>query len=110
MTACDGDDGPPAHRIPLTNHVIMDRISGVALGDAGIAAVAVLLTVYEAWLFWNRPNHREHLWLAVICAATALHAGFTLDEMLYLDISYAPPFAGVWDPLVIAARKALESV
>ncbi len=43
-------------------------------------------------------------------AATALHAGFTLDEMLYLDLSYAPPFAGVWDPMVIAARKALKSV
>jgi NADPH-dependent 2,4-dienoyl-CoA reductase/sulfur reductase-like enzyme len=43
-------------------------------------------------------------------AAAALHAGFTLDEMLYLDLSYAPPFAGVWDPMVIAARKALEGV
>jgi NADPH-dependent 2,4-dienoyl-CoA reductase/sulfur reductase-like enzyme len=43
-------------------------------------------------------------------AATALHAGFTLDEMLYLDLSYAPPFAGVWEPLVIAARKALKDV
>lgn len=43
-------------------------------------------------------------------AATALHAGFTLDEMLYLDLSYAPPFSGVWDPMVIAARKALKGV
>lgn len=43
-------------------------------------------------------------------AATALHAGFTLDEMLYLDLSYAPPFSGVWDPLVIAARMALKGV
>ncbi len=43
-------------------------------------------------------------------AATALHAGFTLEDMLYLDLSYAPPFAGVWDPLVIAARKALKQV
>jgi PAS domain S-box-containing protein len=53
----------------------MDRISGVALGDAGIAAVAVLLTAYEVWLYRHRPSHREHLWLAAICAATALHAG-----------------------------------
>ena len=41
-------------------------------------------------------------------AATALHAGFSLEEMLYLDLSYAPPFAGVWDPIVIAARMALK--
>ncbi len=43
-------------------------------------------------------------------AATALHAGFTLDEMLYLDLSYAPPFSGVWDPVVIAARQALKDI
>jgi len=43
-------------------------------------------------------------------AATALHAGFTLEDLLYLDLSYAPPFAGVWDPMVIAARMALKEV
>jgi NADPH-dependent 2,4-dienoyl-CoA reductase/sulfur reductase-like enzyme len=43
-------------------------------------------------------------------AATALHAGFTLEDLLYLDLSYAPPFSGVWDPLVIAARMALKQV
>lgn len=41
-------------------------------------------------------------------AATALHAGFTLRDLLYLDLSYAPPFSGVWDPMVIAARMALK--
>ena len=41
-------------------------------------------------------------------AATALHAGFSLEDLLYLDLSYAPPFAGVWDPIVIAARMALK--
>jgi len=43
-------------------------------------------------------------------AVTALHAGFTLEDLLYLDLSYAPPFAGVWDPLVIAARMALKQL
>lgn len=41
-------------------------------------------------------------------AATALHAGFSLEDLLYLDLSYAPPFAGVWDPIIIAARMALK--
>ncbi len=34
----------------------------------------------------------------------------TVDEVLSLDLSYAPPFAPVWDPVLIAARKALEAV
>jgi NADPH-dependent 2,4-dienoyl-CoA reductase/sulfur reductase-like enzyme len=38
--------------------------------------------------------------------ATALHAGFTVQEMLHLDLSYAPPYSPVWDPVLIAARKA----
>ncbi len=34
----------------------------------------------------------------------------TVDEILSLDLSYAPPFAPVWDPVLIAARKASEAV
>jgi NADPH-dependent 2,4-dienoyl-CoA reductase/sulfur reductase-like enzyme len=34
----------------------------------------------------------------------------TVDEIVSLDLSYAPPFAPVWDPVLIAARKAAEAV
>jgi NADPH-dependent 2,4-dienoyl-CoA reductase/sulfur reductase-like enzyme len=34
----------------------------------------------------------------------------SVDEILSLDLSYAPPFAPVWDPVLIAARKAFEAV
>jgi NADPH-dependent 2,4-dienoyl-CoA reductase/sulfur reductase-like enzyme len=40
--------------------------------------------------------------------ATALHAGFTVDEIIDLDLAYAPPFSGTWDAVHIAARKAAE--
>jgi len=40
--------------------------------------------------------------------ATALHAGMTVDEMIHLDLSYAPPYAPVWDPVLIAARVLLK--
>ncbi|MDP9434961.1 MAG: FAD-dependent oxidoreductase [Actinomycetota bacterium] len=33
-----------------------------------------------------------------------------VDEVLGLDLSYAPPFSPVWDPVLIAARKAFEAV
>jgi NADPH-dependent 2,4-dienoyl-CoA reductase/sulfur reductase-like enzyme len=42
--------------------------------------------------------------------ATALHAGLTVGEMINLDLSYAPPYSPVWDPVLIAARKAAELV
>ncbi len=38
--------------------------------------------------------------------ATALHHGLTVPDLQRLDLSYAPPFAPVWDPLLIAANVA----
>jgi NADPH-dependent 2,4-dienoyl-CoA reductase/sulfur reductase-like enzyme len=40
--------------------------------------------------------------------ATAITAGMTVEDMTALDLSYAPPFSPVWDPVLIAARKAAE--
>lgn len=42
--------------------------------------------------------------------AVALWNGMTVDEMTSLDLAYAPPFAPVWDPVLVAARKAHEAV
>jgi NADPH-dependent 2,4-dienoyl-CoA reductase/sulfur reductase-like enzyme len=42
--------------------------------------------------------------------ATAIWNEMSVDEVLDLDLSYAPPFAPVWDPVLIAARKAAEAV
>ncbi|WP_262401677.1 hypothetical protein [Actinomadura sp. CNU-125] len=42
--------------------------------------------------------------------AVMLWNGMTVEEMTGLDLAYAPPFAPVWDPVLIAARKAAERV
>ena len=42
--------------------------------------------------------------------ATALWNEMTVAELLNLDLGYAPPFAPVWDPVLIAARKAFEAL
>jgi NADPH-dependent 2,4-dienoyl-CoA reductase/sulfur reductase-like enzyme len=42
--------------------------------------------------------------------ATALHNAMTVEEMTHLDLSYAPPFSPVWDPVLVAARKAAQAV
>jgi NADPH-dependent 2,4-dienoyl-CoA reductase/sulfur reductase-like enzyme len=42
--------------------------------------------------------------------ATALHARFTAEQVYQLDLSYAPPFSGVWDPILIAARQLLNAL
>ena len=38
--------------------------------------------------------------------AVAIHAGMSTDELGMVDLAYAPPFAGVWDAVHIAANAA----
>jgi len=40
--------------------------------------------------------------------AVALWNRMTVEEMTALDLGYAPPFSPVWDPVLVAARKAAE--
>ena len=41
--------------------------------------------------------------------AVAITARMTVNEIVNLDLAYAPPFAGVWDPVLLAARAALKA-
>lgn len=41
-------------------------------------------------------------------AATALHAGLSIEELAWIDLGYAPPFNSVWDVLHVAANKLLR--
>ncbi|MHA1339135.1 MAG: FAD-dependent oxidoreductase [Promethearchaeota archaeon] len=38
--------------------------------------------------------------------ATAIYAQMTIDQIQQLDLAYAPPFAPVWDPILVAANVA----
>jgi NADPH-dependent 2,4-dienoyl-CoA reductase/sulfur reductase-like enzyme len=42
--------------------------------------------------------------------AACLWNEMTVDRMEGMDLSYAPPFSPVWDPVLIAARKAAEAL
>lgn len=42
--------------------------------------------------------------------ATALWNGMTVQEIGEMDLSYAPPFSPVWDPVLLAAGKAAAEV
>ncbi|MFF3330851.1 FAD-dependent oxidoreductase [Streptomyces sp. NPDC002888] len=53
---------------------------------------------------------REGAGKRVDIAAVALTAGMTVEQMTALDLGYAPPFSPVWDPVLVAARKASAKV
>jgi NADPH-dependent 2,4-dienoyl-CoA reductase/sulfur reductase-like enzyme len=41
--------------------------------------------------------------------ATAIFHSMTTEELLDLDLAYAPPYNGVWDPIQQAARRVKEA-
>lgn len=51
---------------------------------------------------------REGAAKRVDIGAVALTAGMTVDQLLMLDLGYAPPFSPVWDPVLVAARKLVS--
>lgn len=46
--------------------------------------------------------------LRIDAAAVALATGLTVDEVVMLDLSYAPPFGSVWSPIQVAARTVAK--
>lgn len=42
--------------------------------------------------------------------SAALWAGMSLEDVAYLDLAYAPPFGGAWDPIHIAAQGLLRKL
>jgi CoA-dependent NAD(P)H sulfur oxidoreductase len=66
-------------------------------------------------LIWDRSSGRllgcqmcgdEGVAKRIDVAAMALHARMRIPDMLHLDLSYAPPFAPVWDVLLVAVNEA----
>jgi NADPH-dependent 2,4-dienoyl-CoA reductase/sulfur reductase-like enzyme len=53
---------------------------------------------------------REGAGKRVDVAAVALANRMTVEQMTALDLGYAPPFSPVWDPVLVAARKAVTAV
>ncbi|MFI9271153.1 FAD-dependent oxidoreductase [Kitasatospora sp. NPDC052896] len=43
-------------------------------------------------------------------AAVALAGRLTVEQLVHQDLGYAPPFSPVWDPVLVAARKAANQL
>lgn len=53
---------------------------------------------------------RAHAAKRIDTLAVALWNGMTVDEMIDLDLGYAPPYSPVWDPVLVATRAAVRKL
>ncbi|MDW4909788.1 FAD-dependent oxidoreductase [Streptomyces sp. ADMS] len=77
---------------------------------AALMTVKMLAEARTGRLLGVQIVGREGTAKRVDVAAVALTAGMTVDQMTALDLGYAPPFSPVWDPVLVAARKASTAV
>jgi NADPH-dependent 2,4-dienoyl-CoA reductase/sulfur reductase-like enzyme len=75
--------------------------------DAGPITVKVLAERGTGRLLGGQIVGIEGAAKRIDVLATALHAGLSVQEMIHLDLSYAPPYSPVWDPVLVAARRAV---
>ncbi len=75
---------------PITVKLVVERRTGRLLGGQIVG--------------------REGAAKRVDILAVALWNRMTVEEIALLDLGYAPPFSPVWDPVLIAARKAADAV
>jgi CoA-dependent NAD(P)H sulfur oxidoreductase len=68
-----------------------------------------LVHTREGRLLGGQLAGREGAAKRVDVLATALYAGLTVADLAALDLSYAPPFAPVYDPVLVAAIAAARA-
>jgi NADPH-dependent 2,4-dienoyl-CoA reductase/sulfur reductase-like enzyme len=78
--------------------------------DAALMTVKMLAERRTGRLLGVQIVGREGAAKRVDIAAVALTARMTVEQMTALDLGYAPPFSPVWDPVLVAARKAAAKV
>jgi NADPH-dependent 2,4-dienoyl-CoA reductase/sulfur reductase-like enzyme len=74
----------------------------------GVAPIHVKLVVDDETgrLLGGQIAGRRGVAKRIDVLATALHHRLTVADLQRLDLSYAPPFAPVWDPILVAANVA----
>jgi len=76
--------------VPIQVLLIADRETGLLLGGEIVGTEGAALRINTL--------------------ATALAAHMTVADLQSLDLVYAPPFASVWDPVLVAANQLIKKV
>lgn len=90
--------------------VIKSRTKAGYFPGAGEITVKVLAEKGNGRLLGGQIVGMEGSAKRIDTLATCLHAGLTVEEMINLDLGYAPPFSPVWDPVVTAAREVAKKL
>jgi NADPH-dependent 2,4-dienoyl-CoA reductase/sulfur reductase-like enzyme len=77
---------------------------------AGVMTVLMVADRGSRRLLGAQIVGAEDAALRIDVASTAITAGMTVDDVVMLDLAYAPPFSSVWSPIQVAARAAVKAL
>jgi len=96
--------------LDFVSAVIESRTRAGYYPEAGKITVKVLAEKGSGRLLGGQIVGVEGAAKRIDVLATALTAGMTAQQVVDLDLSYAPPYSPVWDPVQTAARQVLKDI
>lgn len=90
--------------------VIEARTRAGYFPGAGVITVKLIAEKQSGLLLGAQIVGMEGAAKRIDIAATAMTAGMTAADLIDLDLSYAPPFSPVWDPVQTAARQLIKKI
>ena len=96
--------------IDVVTATIEDRTRAGYYPGAGPIHVKLVAHVGSGRLLGGQIVGVEGAAKRIDVLATAIWTELPVDELALLDLSYAPPFSGVYDPLLIAARETAKQL
>jgi NADPH-dependent 2,4-dienoyl-CoA reductase/sulfur reductase-like enzyme len=94
--------------IEVVSATIEDRTRAGYYPGAGPIWVKLVAEPHSGRLLGGQIVGVEGAAKRIDVLATAVWTHLAVDELALLDLSYAPPFSGVYDPLLIAARETAK--
>ena len=96
--------------IEIVHATIEDRTRAGYYPGAGPIWVKLVAEPHSGRLLGGQIVGVEGAAKRIDVLATAVWASLAVDELALVDLSYAPPFSGVYDPLLIAARALAKQL
>lgn len=104
------EDQAKALKLPVKTVSITDKSRAGYYPNPQNITIKLIFHAQTGRLLGGQMIGKEGVAKRIDVLATALHQKMTVMDIAQLDLSYAPPFAPVWDPLLIAANQALKEV
>jgi NADPH-dependent 2,4-dienoyl-CoA reductase/sulfur reductase-like enzyme len=88
--------------------VVVDNDTRVAYPGGGRMRIVLFVEKGSGLLLGAQMIGQDVVAKRLDVLATAIYKGMTVFEIAELDLSYAPPYAPVWDPVLVAATQAIK--